>query len=270
MIVARRTLAQTVSRDGLGLQFGAEVRARLHPSRDGIVFRCGSHRVVAHPSNITETDSCTRLGEISTIEHVMSALAGCEITDVEVEFSAPEAPSLDGAARGWVEAILEAGSESLGEREFQGPFARIFRHDEDRQEKIAIGLGTGHWKYVFHSSQKYPFDQVFETADVVGDFAEAIAPARTFGWASDKERIEKAGMAKGLREGEFVLLGERSSITELRFPDEPARHKLLDAIGDIYLSGVPIRNLNFVGEASGHRLNIDAAARLAAATRWLD
>jgi UDP-3-O-acyl-N-acetylglucosamine deacetylase len=191
----------------------------------------------------------------------MSALAALEITDVEIEVDRPEIPSLDGCTTEFCSLLQSAGIAEIGERSLEGPFARIFVHSET--EKIAISSGSGHWRYRFESTDRYPFDQEFETLDALSDYCAAIAPARTFGWESDLPKIQSLGLAKGLSLENALLLGDSGAVNTPKFPDEPARHKLLDAIGDIYLAGVPIRFLNFSGERSGHRLNVQAAMKLA-------
>jgi UDP-3-O-[3-hydroxymyristoyl] N-acetylglucosamine deacetylase len=259
-VFPRKTVAQPVEFDGFGLHSGVPVSVTVHPGQEGIIFRSGSVRTPARPEHITETKLCTRLGEVATIEHLMAAFAGLGVTDAEVEVRGPELPALDGASAAYVEALSSSGFELIGEREYHPLFTRIFK--VGGSSKIALGSGTGHWRYVFHSPNRYPFDQSFEVKDLLAEFRSQIAPARTFGWADDLVELERLGLAKGLTEETGVLLGSNSSLTDLKFPDEPARHKLLDAMGDIYLAGVPLNLLNFHGDQSGHRLNVEAAKHL--------
>lgn len=242
--------------------------ATIHPSDGGIDFRLGGMTIAANPENVAETSFCTRLGPISTVEHIMAAFAGLGITDAVVELSAPELPALDGGSREFCNCLESGGSNVLGERTLIGPFARIFVHDESA--KIAISTGTGHWRYAFSSEDRYPYDQTYETEDIGQAFCDEIAPARTFGWEKDLPMIESQGLAQGLTHANALLLGEDGPVTEPFYPDEPARHKLLDAIGDLYLAGIPITLLNFVGERSGHKLNVEAARRLKAAVQIED
>lgn len=268
MTFTRYTVAEPVMLEGLGLHSGTPVVVKIHPGNNGIALRKGSERTEAIPENVTDTRLCTCLGSFATIEHLMSALGGLEISDAEIEVSANELPALDGSALSFCEAILAVGRMELGRRSIHGPFSRVFVKKEG--SAVAIGTGRGHWRYVFHSKTRFPFDESFETADVIQDYVGSIAPARTFGWEEDLPELEAAGLAKGLTYETAVLLSGEGSLTPLRFQDETTRHKLLDAIGDVYLAGAPIRALNVHAEQAGHRMNIEAAVKLRAAIRFED
>lgn len=263
MTFERRTVASEVSFEGRGLHSGQPVRTVVRPGADGVVFRCGTEQVVADPKSVTDTSRCTRLGSISTVEHLMAALAGLELTDVEIELSTPELPALDGASREFVEGLRSAGAERIGTLSVEGPFARVFLHEEPL--KIAISSGTGHWRYDFHTGARWPGFQSFEAVDVVGSFIEEIAPARTFGFAEEVPALLERGLAQGLGPETALVLGESGYEGDARFEDEPARHKLLDCIGDLYLTGIPLRALNVVAERTGHRAHVEAAVLLAEA-----
>lgn len=259
-MIQRRTLRKATSLDGLGLHSGIPVRVKIEPGQDGIRFRYNSSIVTASPENVTDTTRCTRLGEISTIEHLMSAFAGMEITDAEVELTAPELPGLDGSSAEYVRLINEAGTEDLDVRELPDLFTRIFLQED--AIKIAVSKGTGHWSYLFTTGDRWPGEMRFDCEDVVGYYATEIAPARTFAMSEEVPQILAAGLAKGLTENDALILGEKGFDNQSRFLDEPPRHKLLDIMGDLYLSGVPIRNLNVTAERSGHRTNVKAALQL--------
>jgi len=220
----------------------------------------GSEMVSATPENVADTTRCTKLGPISTIEHAMAALAGLEITDVDVVLDAPELPALDGSASTFAECLAGVGFEVGESVEWPDLFSRVFIHEPEG--KIAISAGSGQWRYEFQSDAQWPRYQDYETFDVVEDFRTEIAPARTFGFEAEIPAIRAAGLAQGLDFESALVIGAEGYVNEPRFPDEPARHKLLDAIGDIYLAGIPIRFLNLVGERSGHRINVEAARRL--------
>ncbi|HVT13785.1 MAG TPA: UDP-3-O-acyl-N-acetylglucosamine deacetylase [Fimbriimonadaceae bacterium] len=262
MNFARRTLSREVVFEGLGLHSGIPVRVTVHPGEAGIWFRLGSGRWQARPENVTDTTRCTKLGDVSTIEHLMSALAGLEITDVEVELTAGELPALDGSALGYVEGFRKAGFASLPDGEMRELFSRVFF--QDLPVKIAIGKGDGHWRYTYEVADRWPGEQAHEALDVVAAYAGEIAPARTFALAEEVPMVLAAGLAKGLDIEKALILGIEGYKNDARFPDEPARHKLLDLIGDLYLAGIPARLLNVSAEKSGHRTNVEAAARLLA------
>lgn len=263
MIYTRRTVAREVSFEGLGLHSGVPVKATIHGESDGIWFRLGAERWEARPHNVSDTSRCTRLGGVSTIEHIMSALAGLEITDAEIEVTAPELPALDGSALGYVTALREAGFAALGQREIRDPFARVFF--QELPIRIAIAKGSGHWRYSYEVPGRWPGLQTFDCEDIVVAFPDQIASARTFALAEEIPMVLAAGLGKGLNIDRALIVGLDCYENDPRFPDEPARHKLLDLLGDLYLAGLPARFLDVSAERSGHRTNVEAAARLSAA-----
>ncbi len=260
MIIHRRTVAREVTWEGPGLHSGVPTKVVLRPGEDGIWFRYGQGRWKACPAEVTDTTRSTKLGDISTIEHLMSALAGLEITDAEVEVSAPEMPAAGGSSAQYVEGLAAAGFVSLSVREARDLFARVFVQEGDA--KVAIAAGHGHWAYRYDVGERWPGVQEAEYRKLPESYADQIAPARTFGLIEELPHLERLGLARGLDEHSALVLGAEGYENEPRFPDEPARHKLLDAIGDLYLAGVPIRCLDVVGERSGHRTNVQAAAKL--------
>jgi UDP-3-O-acyl-N-acetylglucosamine deacetylase len=242
------------------LHSGAAVRVRVHPGEGGIVFRAGSNRWDAVAENVSDTTRCTRLGEISTIEHMMSALAGLEITDAEIEVEGGEMPALDGSSQEFAAKLYDAGLEHIGEGEANVPFKRVFL--QDGAIKVAIGKGEGHWKYTYDLGDRWPNAQTYESRMVAQEYRDQIAPARTFALAEEVPIILQMGLAKGLDQDSALILGIEGYKNEPRFPDEPARHKLLDLLGDLYLSGIPVSMLNVAAERSGHTSNVKAAVLL--------
>lgn len=253
----RQTLAQPVRLEGFGLHSGDPVCVSIQPSDSGIVFRHGQQKWLATPQNVTDTRLCTRLGEISTIEHMMSALAGAEITDADIELSAPELPAGDGSAKTFFEAITSAGSVVVGAAELPNLFTRVFVQQNDSQ--LAISHGSGHWRYRFDTGERWPGVQEFELESLPNGYDIGVAGARTFGFEEQIPDLLAAGFAKGLDFNKALVLGRDGYKNQALWPDEPARHKLLDAIGDLYLAGVPIRFLNVVAERTGHAATVQAA-----------
>ena len=260
-MITRRTLRAAVHLEGLGLHSGIPVRVSVHPGEKGIRFRFGSSIIEAKPENVTDTRRCTKLGEVSTVEHLMSALAGCEITDAEIEIDAPELPGLDGSAAPYVKAIQKVGAAEIGEQKMPELFSRVFLQEDGI--KIAISKGAGEWNYTYDTpDRRWPHTMRAESHDVVRDYEPEIAAARTFALTEEVPAILASGLGKGLKEGEVLILGQTGYENPPRFENEPARHKLLDLIGDLYLSGVPIRHLNVSAQRSGHRTNVAAAMQL--------
>lgn len=264
MIIPRQTLSGAVHLEGPGLHSGVPTRVTIHPAEDGLWFRYGRQRWQAIPENVTDTTRCTRLGEVSTIEHLMSAFAGLEITDAEVEVSEPELPAAGGSALAYVELMNSVGRTALEAREVRDIFSRVFV--QEGLTKIAIADGSGHWAYRYETGERWPHSMEFELRDLPDGYTGEVAPARTFGLIEELPHLDRLGLARGLDETSALVLGLSGFENAARFPDEPARHKLLDMVGDLYLSGVPISEIDVVGERCGHRMNVEAAAKLRAGT----
>ena len=260
MIFIRRTVANPVSFTGLGLHTGVPVELTIHPGENGIAFRYGSTRTEATPDNVTDTRRSTKLGEVGTIEHLMSALAGLEITDAEIELTAPEIPAMDGSSLPFCQGLRGVGMVELGEKELPSLYSRIFL--QELPLKIAVGKGTGHWRYEYETGDRWPGSMHFESTSIIDAYETEIAPARTFVLTEELPMIEQYGLGKGLTRESVTILGEAGFDNEARFPDEPARHKLLDMLGDLYLSGIPARYLNVVGTRNGHTANVKMAAMM--------
>lgn len=260
MIYTRRTVTDSVRIEGLGLHTGVSVQLTIHPGDNGIAFRYGATRTAATPENVSDTRRSTKLGEIGTIEHLMSAFAGLEITDAEVELTEPELPGLDGSAAPFVQSILEVGVADISEAEIPGLYSRIFL--QELPLKIAVGKGTGHWRYEYETGDRWPGSMHYESLDIIASYPTEIAPARTFVLTEEFPMIEQFGLGRGLTRESVIILGENGYENDVRLPDEPARHKLLDMLGDLYLSGFPARFLNVVGTRNGHTANVKMAAMM--------
>ena len=263
MNYTRYTLKSTFEFEGVGLHSGVPVVMKVHPSSEGIQFLCEGQRTKAHPENVTETVRCTTLGNVHTVEHIMSAFAGLGITDADVELSANEIPGADGSAAPFVNGLSRAEIEKVADAELPGLFTRVFLQDD--LIKIAIGKGTGHWRFEYETGTRWPGSMIYESKDVLADYPKEISSARTFALSEELPKIIELGLGRGLDESSALVIGIEGFKNEARFEDEPARHKLLDLVGDLYLSGVPIHFLNVVGHRSGHRTNVKAAQMLASA-----
>ncbi|GAA0583390.1 UDP-3-O-acyl-N-acetylglucosamine deacetylase [Kribbella sandramycini] len=244
-------MADAVRLNGRGLHSGRPVRVVIHPGTDGIAFRYNGTRIPATPDAVTSTDRSTTLGGIATVEHLMSAFAGLEITDAEVELSAPELPALDGSAAGFVTGLTS--KHQLEPTDHPAP-RELFLEDGDAW--IRVTPGTGRWSYTFNA-------QTF-TCSLPTDYVTQVAPARTIALTHEVAALQARGLGQGLDLGAVVLLDAETGGygNEPRYPDEPARHKLLDLIGDLALSGVPARRLDVTAYRTGHRIGTRVAALL--------
>ena len=262
MISAPRfTVADGVSFAGQGLHGGQPVRVTVHPGADGIAFRVGDQRVPATPNEVTDTRRCTQLGPVATIEHLMSAFAGLGITDAEIEVEGGEMPALDGSAKEFVAGLQSVGMAPCGKLHIEGLFKRVYFIEGD--VKVAMAAGTGRVRYEYDNTPRWPGVQEVEFVLSPESYAAEIAPARTFAFREEVEPLRQMGLGLGLSEDSCVILEADGYAYPPRFPDEPARHKLLDLMGDLLLAVVPWSVMQVTAHRSGHRTNVAAAARLA-------
>jgi len=267
-MLRQRTLKSLIGASGVGLHTGQKVRMTLRPAPadTGIVFR----RIdLASPVDIparaelvgdTRMASClVRDGvRVSTVEHLMSALGGLGIDNAYVDLDAPELPIMDGSASPFALLIQQAGIE---EQAALKRFLRVMRRVEVRSgDKWARLEPYDGFKLSFSIDFRHPVIER-STQSVSVDFAETsylkeIARARTFGFMHEVEELRESGLALGGGLDNAVVLDEYRVLNAegLRFADEFIRHKLLDAIGDLYLLGRPLLGA-FSAHKSGHALN---------------
>ncbi|MEB3263201.1 MAG: UDP-3-O-acyl-N-acetylglucosamine deacetylase [Synechococcus sp.] len=267
------TLAGAVERRGVGLHSGSEGRVRLLPSeRPG--FRVGwldapsRPSVALHPSQVHETQLCTALqlgGErLATVEHLLAALAGTGLTQVEILVEGAEIPLLDGSALPWVEAIAEAGLQPVG----PAPSRPAPREPITLQQGSAFALALPSDCLRVGVAIDFPQPAIgrqLYSLDLTPErFVQEVAPARTFGFREQVEQLRAAGLIRGgALDNALVCDGDSWLNPPLRFADEPVRHKLLDLLGDLALAGLP-RAQVFAYRGS-HGLHTALAAALAAA-----
>ena len=268
----RKTIQNSTVVTGIGLHTGAPSTMTFKPSQHGITFLRtdlpGATPIVAHVSNVGSTLRGTNLknntAEVWTIEHAMSALHALGITDVAVEMNGPEPPVTDGASDLYVDALLKAGIRELGTEQ---PLLNI-------KQKITYTCGNILYSaepadkltFTFVYRHKHPLvahlEYSFEFSEQ--NYIEQIARARTFGFEEELEFLKAHGLAKGGNLENAVIIGKDKFINERRFPDEPVRHKLLDLIGDISLTGRKLPPLDIRCECGGHKHNIIFASILLA------
>ncbi|MDH4093979.1 MAG: UDP-3-O-acyl-N-acetylglucosamine deacetylase [Betaproteobacteria bacterium] len=267
-MVKQRTLKSLVRAQGVGLHTGQKVSIALRPAQPdtGIVFR----RVdLASPVDIparadlvgeTRLSSCLvhQDAKVYTVEHLMSALAGLGVDNAYVDLDGPEVPIMDGSAAPFVLLLQQAGLE---EQPAPKRFLRVMRlvevRDGDKWARLEPYEGL---RLQFSIDFKHPvIDRTRQSVSV--DFASTsylkeIARARTFGFMHEVERLREDGLALGGGLDNALVLDEFRLLNAdgLRFADEFIRHKLLDAIGDLYLLGRPLLGA-FTAHKSGHALN---------------
>src|SRR5687768_4663241 len=274
-MIRQRTLKNIIRATGVGLHTGEKVYMTLRPAapNTGIVFsRVDLPQTVeikAGPYEVGDTrlSSCLQRGgvRVSTVEHLMSALAGLGIDNLYVDLSAGEVPIMDGSAGPFVFLLQSAGIE---EQPAAKKFIRILQTVEMWEGDKWVRLDPHHG---FKISFSIDFDHpVFEHSaqSVCVDFAatsyvKEVSRARTFGFMQDVESMRSQGLALGGSLGNAIVLDEYRVLNSdgLRYDDEFVKHKVLDAIGDLYLLGHPLIGA-FSAHKSGHALNNRLLRRL--------
>lgn len=255
---SRRTIARSIGFEGLGLHSGLPVSCIVSPGQEGLRFVADGSAIVANPKAIVCTTRATQLFHVSTIEHLMGALALLGITDANVFVEGGEMPALDGSAIGYYEA-LKSNIRELPGSLYVDLFKRVF--SSDQTSSIAISQGSGQWRVTFDSSPNWPGRLVWEGSVV--KHAHLIASARTFCFSAEVETLPKLGYGRGLTEASVLVLGEYDFVNKPRDPLEPVLHKVLDLAGDLYLAGLPLESIDVEAMRPGHTLNVNAAKRLA-------
>jgi len=262
----QRTLKREVSCKNIGLHSGRKVGMTIKPAGvdEGIVFVRrdvnGKNRIKAHWDNVSDTTLATTIGNngtvISTIEHLMSALCGTGIDNAVVEVDTHEIPIMDGSALPFVNLLKEVGTVAQGKRK---KFLVVNKEvSVSDQAGTASLLPASEFKITYKIDFPHPLigQQSYEMVFTSDRYEKEIAPARTFGFLKDVEYLQAKGLALGGSLKNAVVLDEKKIINKegLRFHDEFVKHKILDAIGDLSLLGMPIVG-HFVAYKSGHRLN---------------
>ena len=271
------TLKAAATLTGVGVHSGnpAAITIRPAPANHGIAFLrtgtpLGNDRLIkAHHALVSATELCTVIGDVetgavATIEHLMSALFGLGIDNALIEIDGPELPILDGSAKLFVEAIDAVGLASCSAPKRWLKVLRPVRIEVGRAFAELRPIDRG-----FRLDVEIDFDNpVIGRSRKAMDLSPAsyrreVAEARTFGMMKDVERYWKAGFALGASLENTVAVGENGVVNPegLRFPDEFVRHKILDAVGDLALAGLPIQGA-YRSYCGGHRMNVGVLSAL--------
>lgn len=266
------TLSKSVSMTGTSLHEGHPVTLTLKPAaaNAGITLvraDKGNARVAVHPRNIREVQRRTLLMEngveVHTVEHVLAALYGMGVDNCEIELTAPEPPAGDGSSRAFVKLINEAGIQSLdAERQEFTPTARIDISDD--KARISAEPNAGGLVVEYTLDYGVPFMPPTTVRFDVNPqtFEKAIGPARTFCLEAEAKALQAMGFGKGANTQNTLVVSPTGPLeNKLRFEDEYARHKLLDVIGDLAVTGLRL-NAIVKAQRSGHSQNQRVAKAL--------
>ncbi|GAB2625284.1 UDP-3-O-acyl-N-acetylglucosamine deacetylase [Novilysobacter erysipheiresistens] len=267
-MLRQRTLKNVIRATGVGLHSGEKVFLTLRPAPvdAGILFRrVDLDPVVEIPARaelVTETVLCTGLsqgaGKVMTVEHLLSALAGLGIDNCYIDLSAPEVPIMDGSAGPFVFLLQSAG---VAEQEAPKRFIRIKHPVEVRDgDKLARFEPYDGFRLGFTVVFDHPaIPETQSRAEVefsTANYIKEVSRARTFGFMHDLEYMRERNLGLGGSMDNAIVLDEFRVLNEdgLRYADEFVRHKILDAVGDLYLAGHAIIGA-YEGHKSGHALN---------------
>lgn len=267
-MIRQRTLKNVIRATGVGLHTGEKILLTLRPAapNTGIVFRridfTDPIDILACPDNVGDTQLSTTLAKgearISTVEHLLSALAGLGIDNAYIDLSAAEVPIMDGSAGPFVFLIQSAGIE---EQNAAKRFIRIKQpvivRDGDKWARFEPFDG---FKVGFSIDFSHPVFEAHSTAAEIDfsttSFVKEVSRARTFGFMRDLESLRDQNLALGGSLENAIVVDDYRILNEdgLRYEDEFVKHKILDAIGDLYLLGRSLVG-SFDGHKSGHALN---------------
>ncbi|MBD3653227.1 UDP-3-O-acyl-N-acetylglucosamine deacetylase [Kangiella sp.] len=267
-MIRQRTLKTTIRATGVGLHTGEKVYLTLRPAPvdTGIVFRRVDLdpivEIEAKPENVGDTTLSTCLVKddvrISTVEHLLSAMAGLGLDNAYIDVSAPEVPIMDGSASPFVFLLQSAG---ITEQNAPKKFIKIKKRVEVEDEgKTAVFEPFDGFKVAFTIDFDHPvFKKSRQTAVIdfsSTSFVKEVSRARTFGFMKDIEYLRAHNLALGGSQDNAIVMDDFRVLNEdgLRYDDEFVKHKILDAIGDLFLLGHSLIGA-FSGYKSGHALN---------------
>ncbi len=291
----QKTIKKSITLTGKGLHSGIDVSISLHPApvNHGFVFKRtdlpGQPLIRALAENVTDTSRGTTLEEegakVQTIEHVLASCVGMEIDNILIAMQGPEAPILDGSAAVYVKAIEDAGViEQDADKEYFTPSEKVEYYDESRgihiiaypDEELSVNVLIDYNSRVLGNQ--------YATLDDLKKFPKEIAPSRTFVFLHELEFLARNNLIKGGDLDNAIVIMDRQveqeeldrlailfnkpkikvkpegvlNNIELHFPNEPARHKLLDMMGDISLIGMPFKG-KIIATRPGHHANTEFA-----------
>ena len=263
----QQTIEDSLIVKGIGLHSGKDVEVKLEPAEvdNGIKFiRVDSKKnniIEAIWSNVSETLLSTTIAneyglKISTIEHLMSALSGLHIDNLNIYINTAEVPIMDGSSRPFVDMIEKIGIKKQNKKRNFLNVKKIIEVSHNNSSVKIIPNNQFSIDFEIDFPSQLVSRQSCQLQLINGNYKTDIAAARTFGFEKDVEHLRSNGLALGGSLDNAVVVGENEILNKdgLRYTDEFVRHKILDSIGDLYLAGSPIIGY-FYGNKSGHYLN---------------
>jgi UDP-3-O-[3-hydroxymyristoyl] N-acetylglucosamine deacetylase len=264
----QRTLRSRINCSGVGLHSGRRVMLVIGPAavNTGIQFRrtdvAGNGAIIpARWDRVVDTKLCTVIGNgdgvvVSTVEHLMAAFAGLGIDNATVDIDGPEVPIMDGSAEAFVFLIECAGIAEQSARRKRIRILKTVTVGDDRASATLAPAPFASLDFALDFANPAIGKQEKSVRVAEDAFKRELSRARTFGFAEEVELLQKAGLARGGSLDNAIVIGADRVLNRegLRYGDEFVRHKLLDAMGDLYLAGAMVEG-RFRGTRSGHALN---------------
>lgn len=279
----RKTINRPISVEGIGLHKGKPVKVSFIPANSSTGIRfirnnfshpfAGRHKQIiinASLENVKSTQRGTNIGNgkeiVYTVEHILSACAGLDIDDLDIELNELEPPAMDGSAISFARALIKAGIKIKNNSK---------KYYLTCSQKFEVQFGDAKYyvkpyngvfvKMVYKNEHKLIGTQVAEFEWTLENYVSQIAPARTFGFMDEVEQLKTKGLALGGSIENAVIIDKNkflSSSGSLRFDNEFARHKLLDLLGDLKLTGASLKNIWIEAITTSHSTNIEFARTL--------
>lgn len=262
----QKTLRERFTYDGVGLHSGVPCRVAVEPAPagSGLCFLSGGVEIPALAEYVVETARATVVGKdgvtVSTVEHLLAALFGMGVANARIHVDGPEIPVADGSAKTWIDLIERAGIAAQSEvRERYVPTGPAFVRDGDR---CVIVLPAAQFRVRFIADFPAPIGTQYFDGEIAPEtFAREIAGARTFGYLHEVQALLDRGLAKGGTLENALVFAPEGPMQEMRWPNEPVRHKVLDLLGDFALLGA-WPQCEIVAIKSGHKLHCIATTQL--------
>lgn len=271
----RGTVKKAFELSGVGLHLGEHTTVKVMPGDLGSgryfvrVDLPNAPIIPAQIQAIAQTALSTELqtgtAKIRTVEHLLAALMACGVDDARIEVDGSEIPLLDGSAKNWCEAIAKVGIISHGDTQSQPPITPTEPIWIREKDSFVAALPAEETRLTYGIDFPYGVigNQWHSWHPVQDSFEQEIAPARTFGFADQIEQLQQAGLIKGGNLGNALVCSHQGWINPpLRFTNEPARHKLLDLVGDLSLLG-QLPTAHLIAYKASHKLHTQLAIKLA-------
>ncbi|MGC8666762.1 MAG: UDP-3-O-acyl-N-acetylglucosamine deacetylase [Chthonomonadales bacterium] len=243
LVQRQTTLARSVVLEGFGLHTGAAARVTLSPAEanTGIVFYRAGVVIPAHACCVASTTRCTVLAsegvQVHTVEHLLSAVFALEVDNLTIEVEGTELPALDGSALPWARAILDAGIVPLEQQRMNATLLQPVVLNQGASWMVAVPADRPLLTCVTHFDHPLLGTQASFYDGSVSYYLSEIAPARTFGFVEEVDELNRAGLAQGgSLDNALIIFSDHFSTPE-RVEHECNRHKLLDLMGDLMLTG---------------------------------